>query len=195
MALSDEGDIPLIGMVTRLTSQKGLDLFYPILDELSSLPAQFIILGTGSEEYENLVRGWEASRHDKVRGVVMFSSEMASKIYAGADIFLMPSKSEPCGLSQLIAMRYGTIPVVHTVGGLKDTVKAYNPETKEGWGVTFQSYDSYDFLDAVKRAIELYNDKNHRKNLRKNAMSVDVSWDNASEEYISLYKELTKGDN
>ena len=195
MALSDAEDVPLIGMVTRLTSQKGLDLFAPILDELSKLPSQFIILGTGTQDYEGFVRNWEANCHDKVRGVVMFSSEMASKIYAGADIFLMPSKSEPCGLSQLIAMRYGTIPVVHTVGGLKDTVKPYNPETKVGWGVTFQSYDSYDFLDAIKRAISLYYDKQNRKTIIKNAMSLDVSWNTASEEYIKLYKELIKGDN
>ena len=190
MALSQDEDVPLIAMVTRLTKQKGLDLFYPVMDELSNLPMQLIILGTGDEEYENMLRGWEYNRHDKIRSVIKFSSSYASKIYAGADLFLMPSKSEPCGLSQLISMRYGTVPIVHTVGGLKDTVIPYNPETKEGCGITFQSYNSYDMLDAVKRAIDLYYDKNNFRQLRKNAMNVDVSWNNASLEYIKMYKEL-----
>lgn len=190
MALSQDEDLPLIAMVTRLTKQKGLDLFYPVMDELSDLPMQFIILGTGDEEYENMLRGWEIRRHDKIRSVIKFSSSLASKIYAGADILLMPSKSEPCGLSQLIAMRYGTIPVVHTVGGLKDTVVPYNPETKEGCGITFQSYDSYDFLDAIKRAIALYYDKKNWKILRKNAMGKDVSWNYPANEYIKMYNEL-----
>ena len=137
-----------------------------------------------------MLRGWEYNRHDKIRSVIKFSSTLASKIYAGADMLLMPSKSEPCGLSQLIAMRYGTIPIVHTVGGLKDTVIPYSPETKEGVGITFQSYNSYDMLDAIKRAIDLYYDKKNWKILRKNAMSKDVSWNYPAEQYISMYKEL-----
>jgi len=190
MGLEINSSIPVIGMITRLTKQKGLDLLCNIMDEISALPVQLIILGTGDSEYENMLRGWEHSCYDKIRGVIKFSSEVASMIYAGADIFLMPSKSEPCGLAQLIAQRYGTIPVVHTVGGLKDTVEAYNPETKEGDGITFQSYNSYDMLDAVKRAVVLYNDKPNWLRIRKNAMSKDVSWNYPASEYIKMYNEL-----
>lgn len=190
MALSTDEDVPVIAMVTRLTKQKGLDLFYPVMDEIANLPMQLLILGTGAEEYENMLRGWEHRRHDKIRSIIKFSASMASKLYAGADLFLMPSKSEPCGLSQLIAMRYGTIPIVHTVGGLKDTVEPYNPITKEGCGITFQSYNSYDMLDAIKRGIELYYDKENFKTVRKNAMAKDVSWNYPAEQYIKMYKEL-----
>ena len=190
MALEVNPNIPVIGMVTRLTSQKGLDLFYDVMGEISDLPIQLIVLGTGAPEYEELMHRWENERYDKVRGVVTFSPKTASEIYAGADLFLMPSKSEPCGLSQMIAMRYGTIPIVHTVGGLKDTVNPFNPETKEGWGITFQSYNSYDMLDAIKRAISVYNNKADWLKIRKNAMSIDVSWNYPADEYISMYKEL-----
>lgn len=190
MALDTEADVPVIGMVTRLTKQKGFDLFYDVMDMIADLPVQIVVLGTGAPEYEDMMRGWEYRRHDKVRGIIKFSSEIASQVYAGADLFLMPSKSEPCGLSQMIAMRYGTIPIVHTVGGLVDTVQPYNPTTKEGNGITFQSYNSYDMLDAIKRAVDLYYDKNHWRQVRKNAMQKDVSWNLPADEYIAMYNEL-----
>ncbi|MBR0278279.1 MAG: glycogen synthase GlgA [Clostridia bacterium] len=191
MALDDSHDVPVIGMVTRLTKQKGFDLFYDVINQMSDLPIQLVVLGTGAQEYENLMRNWENTHHDKVRGIIKYSNDIASQIYAGADMFLMPSKSEPCGLSQMIAMRYGTVPIVHTVGGLSDTVIAYNHETKQGTGITFQSFNSYDMLDAIKRAVELYYDKNNWRQLRKNAMSVDFSWNNPAEEYIAMYKDIT----
>ncbi len=190
MALSTDGNIPVIGMVTRLTSQKGLDLFYEVMDEISELNIQLIVLGTGAPEYENMMHMWENRRYDKVRGVVKFSPVVASQIYAGADLFLMPSKSEPCGLSQMIAMRYGTIPIVHTVGGLKDTVEPYNPETKEGNGITFQSYHPYDMLDAIRRALAIYESKADWLKIRKNAMQKDTSWNCPADAYIAMYKEL-----
>lgn len=192
MALDTDTEVPIIGMVTRFTKQKGFDLFYEVMNQISDLPMQFVVLGTGATEYENLMRGWEYSRHDKVRGIVKFSTEMASKIYAGADMFLMPSKSEPCGLSQMIAMRYGTVPIVHTVGGLVDTVQPYNVTTKQGTGITFQSFNSYDMLDAIRRAIDLYYDKPNWRQLRKNAMSMDFSWNHPADEYISMYNELIR---
>ncbi len=192
MALKEDASIPVIGMVTRLTRQKGLDLFYNVMDQIADLNVQIVVLGTGAYEYENMMHDWEYRRYDKVRGVVKFSAETASQIYAGADLFLMPSLSEPCGLSQMIAMRYGTIPIVHTVGGLKDTVEPYNPETKEGNGITFQSYNSYDMLDAIKRAVDLYNSKSDWLQVRKNAMKKDVSWNCPAEEYIEMYKDLLK---
>lgn len=190
MALEEKSDIPVIGMVTRLTKQKGLDLIIEVMDEISDLNIQLIVLGTGEPCYEEMMHEWENRRYDKVRGVVRFAADVASMIYAGADLFLMPSKSEPCGLSQMIAMRYGTIPIVHTVGGLCDTVEAFNHETGEGNGVTFKSYNSYDMLDAIKRAIEIYENKADWLKIRKNAMQKDVSWNIPANEYIEMYKEL-----
>ena len=190
MALEQSNDIPVIGMVTRLASQKGIDLLCEVMNELSGLPMQLIALGTGESHYESFFYSWEHSCRDKVRGYIGFSAEMAQKIYAGADLFLMPSKMEPCGLSQMIAMRYGTIPIVHATGGLKDTVEAFNPVTKTGNGITFQSYNAYDMLDAVKRAIDLFHNKPMWRALRKNAMSGDFSWKKPAQEYIEIYQQL-----
>lgn len=190
MGLPETNDVPVIGMVTRLTSQKGLDLIKEVAHELSGMPMQLIVLGTGDGYFESFFSSWEHSCHDKVRGYIGFSAEMAQKIYAGADLFLMPSKTEPCGLSQMIAMRYGTIPIVHTVGGLNDTVEAFNPETKEGTGITFQSFNAYDMLDAIKRAVDLYHNKPLWRHLRKNAMAKDFSWREPAKKYIEIYKEI-----
>ncbi len=190
MGLSENNDIPIIGMVTRLASQKGIDLLCEVAHEISSLGIQLICLGTGESRYEQFFYSWEHSCRDKIRGYIGFSGDMAQKIYAGADMFLMPSKTEPCGLSQMIAMRYGTIPIVHSVGGLRDTVCAFNPETKEGNGITFQSFNAYDMLDAIKRAIALYHEKASWRALRKNAMNGDFGWEKSAEKYINIYKEL-----
>ncbi len=187
MGLWEDEKVPIIGMVTRLTDQKGLELFYAVMHEIENLELQFIILGTGNPVFETMFREWEFRRHDKIRGVIKYDTALSSQIYAGADFFLMPSKSEPCGISQMIAMRYGTIPIVHTVGGLRDTVKAYNPETKCGTGITFQSFNAYDMLDAIKRALEIYNNPVHFETLRKNAMEVDFGWGRSAEEYIKAY--------
>lgn len=190
MGLTETNDVPVIGMVTRLTSQKGIDLLCEVMNEISDLPIQLIALGTGDNHFESFFYSWEQSRHDKIRGYIGFSAQMAQKIYAGADLFLMPSKTEPCGLSQLIAMRYGTIPIVHSVGGLRDTVEAYNPETKTGTGITFQSYNAYDMLDAIRRAVDLFHNKPHWRTIRKNAMNGDYSWEKPAKEYIEIYKEI-----
>jgi len=190
MGLEVDAKKPVIGMVTRLTSQKGMDLIGEVMSELTKLDMQFIVLGTGYPEFEGMMRYWENECHDKIRGVIKFSSELASKIYAGSDLFLMPSKSEPCGLAQMIAMRYGTVPIVHAVGGLKETVTPYNPETKEGNGINFQSYNPWDMFDAIKRGLSLYNDKESWKHLRKNAMHTDFSWAKSAREYIELYNSI-----
>ena len=192
MGLSENNDIPVIGMVTRLASQKGIDLLCEVAHEISNLDIQLICLGTGESRYEQFLYSWEHSCRDKIRGYIGFSGEMAQKIYAGADMFLMPSKTEPCGLSQMIAMRYGTIPVVHSVGGLRDTVLAFNPQTKEGNGITFQSYNAYDMLDAIKRGVSLYHDKASWRALRKNAMNSDFGWEKSAEKYINIYEELLR---
>ncbi len=190
MGLEVNNDIPVIGMVTRLTDQKGIELICQVAHEIENLNMQLIVLGTGFAHYENFFSEWENRRHDKIRGYIGFSGAMAQKIYAGADMFLMPSKSEPCGLSQMIAMRYGTIPIVHTVGGLNDTVPPFNPETKEGKGLTFQSFNAYDMLDAIRRGIDLFSDKMAWRALRKNAMCGEYSWEKPAKEYIEIYKEI-----
>jgi len=190
MDLPVDAKKPMLGMVTRLTSQKGLDLLRDAMYELLKLDIQLVVLGTGYPEYEQLMRYWEDTDHQKVRGIIKFSNELASKIYAASDMFLMPSRAEPCGLAQMISMRYGSVPIVHTVGGLKETVTPYNPETKEGNGFTFQSYDPWDMYDAIKRAVNTYNSKDGWKFVRKNAMNTDFSWNKSANEYLEMYKEI-----
>ena len=190
MTLPEDTKKPMIGMVTRLTPQKGLDLIKDAMFELLKFDIQLVVLGTGYSEYEELMRYWEYTDHEKVRGIIKFSNELASKIYAASDMFLMPSRSEPCGLAQMISMRYGAVPIVHTVGGLKETVIPYNPETKEGNGFTFQSYNAWDMYDAVKRAVAAYNDKDIWKFVRKNAMNTDFSWNKSANEYMEIYKSI-----
>jgi starch synthase len=188
MGLEVSATIPIIGMVTRLTPQKGLDLIKEVMPQIVEMDMQLIVLGTGFSEYEEMMKYWEDACGSKVRGIIKFSNELASNIYAASDLFLMPSKSEPCGLAQMIAMRYGTIPIVHTVGGLKETVMPYDPATKVGNGITFQSYEALDMLDAIKRGLDLYQDKNSWRNIRKNAMSTDFCWNISAKEYMEVYE-------
>ena len=189
LALEVNENIPMIGMVTRLTHQKGIDLVLHVADEILKTGAQLIILGTGDSHYEDALRALEYRRHDKVRSLIMFSSEMSSKVYSSCDMFLMPSKTEPCGLSQLISMRYATVPIVHRVGGLRDTVEPF--DGKYGTGFTFESFDAYDMLDAVYRATYCYYQERHYWNkLMKNTMVQDVSWKKSALKYINMYNEI-----
>ena len=183
-------DKPIIGMVTRLTSQKGIDLVLEVLDEILNLDVQVVVLGTGDFKFENALKEYSANYPTKLATAIYFSGDIASKIYAGSDIFLMPSKYEPCGLSQMIAMRYGSIPVVRETGGLKDTVIPYDHTTGKGVGFTFKTYNAYDMLDAIKRAYYMYQDKDQWKKVVKNAMGSDFSWDKSAQEYINIYKSL-----
>lgn len=191
MALEVSEDIPMVGMVTRLTGQKGIDLVVGAAEHILNMGAQLVILGTGDPYFEDQLRNLENRRHDKMRSILKFSNEISSKIYASSDIFLMPSKSEPCGLSQLIAMRYGSIPVVNRVGGLRDTVEPFDPTRMTGYGFTFESYNMYDMLDAIKRALDVYNlDQKTWKKIMKNAMDHDMSWNNSAKKYIEMYNEI-----
>ena len=160
------------------------------MDELMRDNVQMVVLGSGYAEYENYFKYCDYAYHDKFRAVIKFSAPLAQQIYAGADLFLMPSKSEPCGLAQMIAMRYGTIPIVHTVGGLKDTVPPFNPETSEGSGVTFQSFNAQDMLGAIRRAMAIWRDPDQRKAIMKNAMSGDYSWKASAGKYREIYESL-----
>lgn len=189
--LNQNPNIPVIGMVTRLTEQKGMELIANVFEEILSKGLQMVVLGSGDWKYESMLKDMQKRFPDKLRAVLGFSGDLASKIYAGSDIFLMPSKFEPCGLSQMISMRYGTIPIVRETGGLKDTVAPYNGATKQGTGFTFYSYNAHDMLYAIERAVGLYYDyKEDWKQLVQNAMSQDFSWDNICKQYISLYENL-----
>ena len=178
---------PMIAMVTRLTEQKGLELVKTVIGEILKADLQVVILGTGEWKYENFVMQIEDEYPNKFRGILQFSSDLASKLYGASDIFLMPSKFEPCGLSQLIAMTYGSIPIVRETGGLKDTVEPYVADTKQGKGFTFKTYDSYDMLDAVWRAFACFHDKENWDAVTNNAMSGQYGWDVRAQRYIDLY--------
>ncbi|HWP50980.1 MAG TPA: glycogen synthase GlgA [Clostridia bacterium] len=191
MDLPQNSGVPLVGMVTRLTPQKGLGLIAKAMDAISAMDMQLVVLGAGDLEFEAMMRDWSARAGDKIHCSIGFSSTLASRVYAGADLFFMPSRSEPCGLAQMIAMRYGTVPVVHAVGGLKDTVSPFNPETGEGSGITFLSYEVWDMLDALQRALALYQQKALWRVVRKNCMSRDFSWQNSAQRYLDVYRGLT----
>ena len=189
MDLEVNADIPLIGMVTRLTHQKGIDLILQASEEILKTGAQLVILGTGDAHYESALRSLEHYRHDRVRSILLFSNEMSAKIYAAGDLFLMPSKTEPCGLSQLISMRYGTVPVVHRVGGLRDTVIPFTGV--EGNGFTFESFQAGDMMDAIYRAVTcFYQSPDEWKQIIKNNLQKDVSWEQSAKKYLDLYHEV-----
>lgn len=187
----DEGKgVPIISMVTRLTSQKGLDIVKECIEDIICRGVQLVVLGTGDSDYENYFRYLDDKYTGSVSANIKFDNGLAQRIYAGSDIFLMPSLFEPCGLGQLIALRYGTIPVVRETGGLKDTVQFYNEATEEGNGFTFYDYNSYELKRAINTSLDYYSDKRQWKKLMKNAMKCDNSWHKAAGEYISLYQKL-----
>lgn len=190
--LEQNPDIPIIGMVTRLVSHKGLDLVKASLEQLMNEQTnlQFVILGSGDWEYESFFRAMQDKYPGRVCACIGFIPELSRKIYAGADIFLMPSKSEPCGLSQMIALRYGTIPVVRETGGLKDSI--HDSGDGDGNGFTFKNYDAMDMLNAIRRSIEGYWQRDGWEILVERAMNCDNSWGRSANEYIKLYRSLVK---
>lgn len=184
-------DVPVVSMITRLVSHKGLDLVVHVLEEFVQADVQFILLGTGDQNYENYFRHLAQQYPDKVKAIIAFDKNLAEQIYSGSDIFFMPSKSEPCGLAQMISSQYGTVPLVREVGGLGDSIKNYNPETDEGNGFTFHDYNAHDMLYTLKSAVDMFvNDKETWNKLILKVMKVDFSWNVSAEKYINLYKEL-----
>ncbi len=184
-------DIPIVVMISRLVKQKGLDIIMKGFHEMMTLDCQFILLGCGEHHYEHFLYEMSRQYHDKFKVAIEFNNSLARFIYAGGDFFLMPSLFEPCGLSQLIAMRYGTIPIVRKTGGLKDTVVNYNEYTKEGYGFGFDSLNEKDMINVLRYAFDIYYDKERFKGLIKNAMKVDFSWEVSAENYKKLYENLT----
>lgn len=190
LELSENPDAPLIAIITRLASHKGVDLILRVFQEILDTGAQFVVLGTGERRYEQFFLDQSYHHAGQVAAAICFAQELSHKIYAGADLLLMPSEIEPCGISQLIAMRYGTIPVVRETGGLSDTVTAFNPETGEGNGVNFINYNAHDMLDAVRRSVSYYQEKQAWETLVKNAMKTDSSWSKSTKEYLKLYRSM-----
>ncbi|MFC3749752.1 glycogen synthase GlgA [Paenibacillus sp. GCM10012306] len=184
--------VPMVAMVTRLVDSKGLDLVTRVLDELLYTDdLQFVVLGTGDEAYERWFREAAWRYPDKLSSQITFSEGLSRKIYAASDLFLMPSKFEPCGISQLIALRYGSIPVVRETGGLNDTVHSYNEVTGEGNGFTFKDYNAHDMMHTLRRGISTYNQPEHWKRVTKNAFAGDYSWNVSAQQYIDIYKRIT----
>lgn len=191
LGLRTDTDAPVLAMVTRLAGHKGIDLLCYIAGRLMEREVQLVVVGTGEKQYEYALSAFARQNPGKVAVRLAFDPALAVRVYAGADMYLMPSKSEPCGLSQLIAMRYGTVPIVACTGGLKDTVPPYNDTTGEGRGFTFQSYNADDFLGAIDRAVGLYYGARDKWNaLAKRDMECDFSWKRPADEYMQLYTEL-----
>ena len=188
--LPESPDTPVIAMVSRLASHKGFDLVKYAIERLLVRDVQFVLLGTGESDLEVFFEQLQRRYPEKVSILLAYNKDVSKQIYAGADIFLMPSKSEPCGLAQMIASRYGTVPIVREVGGLYDTIRPFNPTTGEGNGITFCNYDALDMLDAILRAVDLYDDAEAWKTLRTNAMNVDFSWSVSAKKYLDMYAQL-----
>lgn len=191
--LEENPTIPLISIISRLTKQKGLDLVKSVFDEIVDQDIQFIVLGTGDSEFEDYFRTMESLNRKKVRAYIGFNEELAHQIYAGSDLFLMPSKFEPCGLGQLIALRYGTIPIVRETGGLNDTVTSYDEKTRTGNGFTFKNFNAHDMLYTTQRALDFYDQKQVWEKIVKTAMAQDYSWFQSAQKYNEMYRVLKQG--
>lgn len=193
-ALQEELGLPvdekkfMIGIVSRLTDQKGFDLIQHVMEEICSDAVQLVVLGTGDEQYENMFRHFAWKYSDKVSANIYYSEAMSHKIYAAADAFLMPSLFEPCGLSQLMALRYGTVPIVRETGGLKDTVEPYNEFENKGTGFSFANYNAHEMLATIRYAEQVYYDKKREWNkIVDRAMAKDYSWNTSAMKYQELY--------
>lgn len=191
LGLEVDPKIMMIGIVSRLTDQKGFDLIAYVMDELCQDAVQFVVLGTGEEQYENMFRHFAWKYNGKVSANIYYSEALSHKIYAASDAFLMPSLFEPCGLSQLMSLRYGTVPIVRETGGLKDTVEAYNEFEKTGTGFSFSNYNAHEMMNTVRYAERIYYDKRRDWNkIVERAMLKDFSWNNSAKQYEELYNSL-----
>lgn len=183
-------EVPLIGLISRLVDQKGLDLIAEVIDEMMSQELQFVVLGSGDRHYEQLFESIKTRYPEKMGLYIGFNAILAQRIYAGSDMFLMPSRFEPCGLGQLISLRYGTIPIVRFTGGLADTVHDYNPVTGSGNGFGFSDYNGRELMNTIYRALQVYREQSEQwYRLVKNAMELDYSWARSGVEYLQLYQE------
>src|SRR5229473_1525685 len=181
-------DVPLLAMISRLADQKGFDLLGQIIQPLLAQGVQFVVLGIGDQHYHEMFQSLAARYPEQVAIFLTFNTELAQRIYAGSDMFLMPSRFEPCGLGQLIAMRYGSVPIVRAVGGLADTVQEYDPRTGAGNGFTFTNYDPWELFAAIVRALELFRFKDLWRTLQRRGMAADHSWQASAIRYVEVYR-------
>ncbi|HEY5575637.1 MAG TPA: glycogen synthase [Clostridiaceae bacterium] len=184
--------VPMLAMVSRIDSDKGFDLVSDIMKELMEMDIQFVLLGQGDKKYEDLFEEYSAVEPEMISSNIVFSTKLAKQIYSGADIFLMPSMYEACGISQLIALRYGTVPIVRETGGLKDTVRNYDEDADSGTGFGFSGYNSRELLDTIKKAVALYRQKDKWERLVDRAMAEDNSWNKSSRLYMDIYESMLK---
>ena len=191
LGLNVDPDVPVVGIISRLSNQKGLDLIECVIRELMDTGIQLVVLGMGEAKYTNLFSWAESEYPGRLAARFAMNHQLAHRIYAGSDMFLMPSQFEPCGLSQMIALRYGTVPIVRETGGLRDTVLSYNKFTDEGNGFSFFNYNAHDMLHTVRRAVHYY--KNNREvwyKLIVRGMEGDYSWGNSAGKYLDMYNRL-----
>src|SRR5579863_7514655 len=181
-------DVPLLAMISRLADQKGFDLIGQISQPLLAQGIQLVVLGIGDQHYHEMFQNMAARYPEQVAIFLTFNTELAQNIYAGSDMFLMPSRFEPCGLGQLIAMRYGSVPIVRNVGGLADTVQQYDPRTGQGNGFTFANYDPWELFAAIVRALELFRFKDIWHTLQQRGMEADHSWHASAVRYVDVYR-------
>ena len=190
LGLKVDCDIPMIGIISRLADQKGMDILTKILNDILTMKVQFVLLGTGEHKYHVLLEKM-ANAHSKNTSInLKFNIVPAEKIYASSDIFLIPSRYEPCGLSQMISFKYGTIPVARRTGGLKDTIEDYDPGYRKGTGFTFEEYKPEALLAAIKKALSVYQHRSAWRELVKRVMELDFSWQVSAKEYIRLYNRI-----
>ena len=193
LGLKVDPNVPIIACISRLVGHKGYDLITNVFHRMMEAKVQFVVLGTGEWGFEEFFRNAAKQYPGRVSANIKYNAALANHIYSGADIMLMPSVAEPCGLTQMFAMRYGTVPVVRLTGGLRDSVPPYNPETQEGLGFTFGNINADDMLDAVYRAITVYyNDKDAWAGLMKRGMTHDFSWEKSADEYLAIYNKITE---
>lgn len=190
LALDTSGDTPIIAVVSRLAGHKGIELIQAVFDDIMSIGVQFVLLGCGDVEYERFFEEQAKRYNSSVSASISFDTALSHRIYAGADMLLMPSKSEPCGLAQLIAMRYGTIPIVHETGGLRDSVSALDPSTGNGRGFTFRSYNAHDMLDAIRRCCDFWHNVEFRTTHISKLIGEELSWRIPAQKYRELYLSL-----
>ncbi len=187
LGLPENEHIPMVAMITRFASQKGIDLVLHVAEQILANDLQLVILGTGEPEYENAFKAL-AERHDNLRALIKFDRVLSKKIYASADMFLMPSKFEPCGLAQMICCSYGTIPIVRAVGGLYDSIIPYGEEGSNGF--RFDNYNAHELLYTVENALRVYKDEKAWSELRKRALDSDFTWKRSAEKYVEIYNNL-----
>ncbi len=190
LGLAVDPDMPMIGIVSRMTAQKGFDLVIAMIEEMMQEKVQLVLLGTGDSKYEDVFRYYALRYPQRVSANLMFSDELARKIYAASDLFLMPSLFEPCGLGQLIALRYGAVPLVRETGGLKDTITPYNEYKNKGNGFSFTNFNAHDMMNVIRYALKVYQDKDAWRKLLKRGMRSDFSWEIAAKNYMEIYDQL-----